>query len=109
MLGRLGSPRRGVSRRRVTGPSDHVIRLDPRNAVAYQDTGSAYYQLGQYERAIWDFNEAIMRDSEYAEAYYNRGISYESIGKQMEAERDYAKAKELGYEGADADVNRGDA
>ena len=55
-------------------------------------------ELGQYERAIEDLNEAIRLDPQYAKAYFNRGVIYERLGKSTEAERNFAKAKELGYE-----------
>ena len=38
---------------------DEAIRLDPQYAIAYSDRGLAYHMLGQYERAIEDFNKAI--------------------------------------------------
>ena len=53
--------------------------------------------LGQFERAIEDFDEALRLNPQYAEAYYHRGAGYGSIGKSIEAERDFAKAKDLGY------------
>ena len=59
---------------------------------------TAYYYLGQYERAIEDYDEAIRIDPEYGKAYYNRGIAYEILGQQPRAERDFERAKELGVE-----------
>ena len=54
--------------------------------------------LGQYERAIQDYDEAIRIDPLDAHAYYNRGFIYERPGKSTESELDIAKAKELGYD-----------
>ncbi len=70
--------------------------------------------LGQYERAIQDYDEAIrlipqmeafwkflrtgFLEASYALAYYLRGLVYEELGKSTEAELDIAKAKELGYD-----------
>ena len=56
-----------------------------------------YRNLGQFERAIQDFGEAIRLNPQQAEAYYTRGAVYGVIGKSIEAERDFAKAKDLGY------------
>ena len=64
-------------------------------AAALVDSGYEYNSLGQYERAIQDFDEAIRLDPQDADAYYNRGVVYGRIGKSIEAERDFAKAKEL--------------
>ena len=58
----------------------------------------AYRLLGQYQRAIQDYDEAIRLDPQNAIAYYNRGFTYNNLGQSKEAERDIAKAKELGYE-----------
>lgn len=53
------------------------------------------YDLGQYERAIENYDEAIRLRSpadvhlEVATAYYNRGLAYEKLGKRVESERDF--------------------
>jgi Flp pilus assembly protein TadD len=54
--------------------------------------------LGQYERAIQDYDVVIRLDPQEAMAYYIRGLVYERLGKTKEAELDFQKAKELGYE-----------
>ena len=83
---------------RNKGKLHFVNRLNPQNADAYYNRGIAYYNLGQDERAIEDWDEAIRLNPEYAKAYYNRGVTYEHLGKQEQADRDFAKAKELGVE-----------
>ena len=75
-----------------------AIRLNPENAKTYNNRGLAYGNLGQYERAIQDFDEAIRLDPQDAIAYNNRGVAYQNLGKQELADRDFAKAKELGVE-----------
>ena len=69
-----------------------------RSTLAYINRGVSYADLGEYERAIEDYDEAIRLDPQSARAYINRGNAYDGLGKSEEAERDYAKAKELGYE-----------
>jgi tetratricopeptide (TPR) repeat protein len=59
--------------------------------------GFSYNNLGQYERAIQDYDDTFRLDPQYAQAYYARGYAYQGLGKSTEAERDIAKAKELGY------------
>jgi tetratricopeptide (TPR) repeat protein len=65
---------------------DTIDPLNPQDA-------SAYNNLGQYERAIQDYDEAIRLNPQVAMLYYNRGGSYEALGKTKEAERDFQKAK----------------
>jgi tetratricopeptide (TPR) repeat protein len=48
--------------------------------------------LGEVQKALKDFNEAIKRDSSYREAYYNRGIAYEKLGNYKKAVNDYNQA-----------------
>jgi tetratricopeptide (TPR) repeat protein len=67
---------------------DAVDPLNPQDAWAYNN-------LGQYERAIQDYDEAIRLNPQVAMLYYNRGGSYEALGKTKEVERDFQKAKEL--------------
>ena len=66
-------------------------------AAALVDSGYEYNSLGQYERAIQDFDEAIRLNPQDANAYYNRGLAYGDLGKRVESERDIRKAKELRY------------
>ena len=66
-------------------------------AIDANNRGDLHYDLGQYERAIQDYDEAIRIDSQYGHAYHARGHAYEAMGKPAEAARDFAKANELGY------------
>jgi tetratricopeptide (TPR) repeat protein len=59
--------------------------------------GDSYAELGLYERAIHEYDEAIRFERNDTNAYYKRGLAYEALGKTIEAERDFAKAEELGY------------
>ena len=56
-----------------------------------------YGPLGQYTKALDDFNKAIAINPKYAKAYYGRGEVFEKLGKADLAEKDKMKAKELGY------------
>ena len=67
-------------------------------AITYSNRGLASYNLGQYERAIQDYDQAIRLDPQNALAYYGRGLVYKELDKSTEAELDIAKAKELGYD-----------
>ena len=56
------------------------------------DSGSAYANKGQYDRAIADFDEAIKLDPEYALSFYNRGCAYAMKGQHDRAIADYDEA-----------------
>lgn len=68
-------------------------KLSPANlAVAYNNRGSAYDDMGQAAKAMADFNQAIKTDPNYAEAYYNRSFAYEKKGMMPQALKDIEKA-----------------
>ena len=86
---------------------DEAIRLDPKNARAFNNRGSAWSGKQEYDKAIQDFDEAIRLDHRYALAFYNRGVAW--IGKQEydKAIRDYDEAIRLNPKYAPAFYNRG--
>jgi tetratricopeptide (TPR) repeat protein len=64
--------------------------------MAYYNRGLTYANLGQNQRAIEDYNEAIRLKPDYTDAYHNRGIAYLSQGKINLGCRDAQKACALG-------------
>ena len=71
-----------VIARNTSGP---VRRLDARFANAYVNRGFVRYVMGDYDRAIADYDEAIRLNGNLAVAYNNRGAAYN-------AKRDYDHA-----------------
>ena len=71
------------------------ISLNPRDDLEYYKRGKIYFNLGNYEQAIWDYNQAIKLNPHVINYYYSRGVCYKKFGKNAEAEKDFAKAKEL--------------
>ena len=63
--------------------------------MAYNNRGAAYYYLGQYQRAIEDYDKAIQLDPDYATAYYNRGGSYSDLAQYQRAIEGFDKAIQL--------------
>ncbi|MDR0707369.1 MAG: tetratricopeptide repeat protein [Treponema sp.] len=47
------------------------------SAKSYVESGLAYHNKGDYDRAIADYTQAIRIDPKYALAYHNRGVAYE--------------------------------
>ncbi len=64
--------------------------------AAYNERGIAYVGLGEYQRAIPDYDEAIRLDPRYALAHANRAKNYTLLGMDPEAAQDVERAVELG-------------
>ncbi len=81
---------------------DQVIRLDPGNAVAYNNRGYARDRLGQTDDAIADYDHAVRLDAGYALAFNNRGYAFYKKGQVDRAIADYDEAIRLdpGYAAA---------
>jgi tetratricopeptide (TPR) repeat protein len=86
-----------------------AIRLDPDNAIAYEERGNAYASKGDYDRAIADFNQAIRINPDYVAAYNNRGNVYNDKGEYDRAIADYTQAIRINPNDAFAYNGRGSA
>jgi tetratricopeptide (TPR) repeat protein len=88
---------------------DDCVKKSPNKVRSHNNRGIAYGELGQYQRAIEDYTEAIRLKPDDAEAYYNRGNAYANLGQQPRAIEDYTEAIRLKPAYADAYSNRGNA
>jgi protein O-mannosyl-transferase len=87
---------------------NRAISLSKDYADYYNKRGIFYHILGQYQRAIEDYNEAIRLKPHKAEPYYyNRGTVYYKLAQYQRAVEDYDKAISLKPDYADAYSNRG--
>ncbi|MCL2204370.1 MAG: tetratricopeptide repeat protein [Defluviitaleaceae bacterium] len=68
------------------------IELNDRYKHSYNDRGVEYYDIGDFERALIDYNKAIELDSKFTWAYNNRGNAYASMNEIERALDDYNKA-----------------
>ena len=85
---------------------DEAIRLEPQNAVAYFNRGTAYLYLGladleseklehaleAFVEVLANYDQAIRLDPEYADAYGSRGAAYVYLEKYELAIQDYTEA-----------------
>jgi lipoprotein NlpI len=86
---------------------DHAVKVTKENDVAYNNRGTIYYEKGEYDMAIADYNKAIEISPRYIEAYYNRAKVYNAKKQYDLAISDYSKAIEINPKLAEAYTNRG--
>jgi tetratricopeptide (TPR) repeat protein len=67
----------------------------------------AYNKMGRYDKAIFDYTEAIKRKPEHADFYYSRGLAYNKMGRYDKAIFDYTEAIKRKPEHADFYYSRG--
>ena len=70
--------------------------MAPGIALAYNNRGSAYYQLGRIEWAMYDYTEAIRLNPRLGGVFVNRATAFALLGKNEEAKRDLLQAEALG-------------
>ena len=79
--------------------------LDP--ATIYFYRGNAYNDKKEYDRAIADYNQALLLNPKSAEAFNNRGNAYNDKGEYDRAIADFNQALLLNPKDAEAFYNRG--
>lgn len=84
-----------------------VIEQNPRDANAYNLRGTAYGQIGDYQKAMDDFNTALKVNPDFPQAYANRALVFVRIEKYNRALADYDRALQINPQYAAAYVGRG--
>ncbi|MDD5023002.1 MAG: AAA family ATPase [Candidatus ainarchaeum sp.] len=79
------------------------------DARTYYQQGNNYYEKGDYEKAIENYNMAILLSPVFSEAYFNRALSYYQLKNFEKSISDYSKAAELDPKNPIIYNNRGDA
>src|SRR5262249_25910087 len=92
----------------VIADASEAIRLAP-NVPSYNLRGSAYFDKGEYDIAISDFNDALRMGAtgDVGIIYHNRGNAYRSKGDYPKAIADYDMSIKLGPKSAFSYQNRG--
>ena len=74
----------------------YVIKRYPDKIyIAYNNRGMAYDKMGQFGKAIEDYNHAITISPAYIYAYYNRAVALGRNGQFEKAIKDFSRSIEL--------------
>ena len=75
--------------------TQQAVALDSANPQEYISLGGLYYQLGQYDNAIREFQTAINLKPDFANAFYNLGHALEQKGDLKAALAQYQTVQTL--------------
>lgn len=86
--------------KRSLADHDKAIKVKTKDSesIAYRSRGDAYRYLGEFDKAVADYNRALSYEQTYASALTGRGLTYERMGKQALARADFEKAVKEGTE-----------
>jgi tetratricopeptide (TPR) repeat protein len=75
--------------------NQQALVLDPNNPQEYINYGGIFYQLGQWDNAINQFQIAVNLKPDFANAHYNLGHALEQKGSLQDALNQYLIVKQL--------------
>ncbi|MBC6433040.1 tetratricopeptide repeat protein [Nostoc sp. HG1] len=84
-----------------------LICRHPDNAIDYNNRGLIYFQGGETQKALSDYNTALKLNPSLASAYNNRANYYAACGELAVALADYDQAIDLKPHHVRAWINRG--
>jgi tetratricopeptide (TPR) repeat protein len=85
---------------------DVAIKDDPK-ILAYYNMGNAYSDLGEYEKAIDSYKQAIKLDPTLSKPHNNLGLAYAALNRIEEAISEFNQAVKLRPDYAEAHYNLG--
>ena len=88
---------------------DGIIKKNTQNGAAYYNRAGLYVTIGDLNRALEDYTEAIRINPKNAEAYYNRGIVQVKMKQYDQAVQDFQKVIVIKPFFPEALCNRGNA
>ena len=71
---------------------EHLIRLNPDDAMAHASLAAFYNATGDLDRVIHHYGRAVQAQPDFAPAHYNLGIALEARGDPEGAVRHYREA-----------------
>ncbi len=78
----------------------HIVQRNPTAWLAHLNLNSRLLELGRYQEALVEGNEAMHLRPTRADIYYNQGFALEKLGRDAEAEAQYRKSLSLDPEQA---------
>ncbi len=84
-----------------------ILRLQPNNAAAHNNLGSAFKGLGKLDEAVASYHKALAIKPDYAKAHINLGYALQGLGKSDEAVASYRKALAIKPDYAEVHNNLG--
>ena len=84
---------------------DNILYKTP--YFAYNNMGLAYFEKGNYPKAIASFNQALLSEPSYGPGYINLGRAYEAIDRWEKAIEAYKRALYYEPNYANAHLNLG--
>lgn len=88
-------------------PQAYAPAAQPNHGAFFFSRGVAFDRAGEVDKAIKEYDLAILLDPKHALAFYNRGLDYASKGRFDRAIEDYDKAIRLNPNNPDNFVSRG--
>ncbi len=79
----------------ITGYTEEIHR-NPNDSEAYNNRGYAYSEIGDFDRALADFEAVIRLSPDDPTGYMNRGVAKFTLGDTAGAMADYETAINLG-------------
>jgi tetratricopeptide (TPR) repeat protein len=79
----------------ITGLFRKAIREDANFLEAYYNLGIVYFNNGDYNKALQQFNKVIDILPNFAKAYYGRGLIYEKQRNYPDAQKDFQMVTKL--------------
>ena len=65
------------------------VQKNPNDPRPYNVRGRFWYDMGQYQRSIDDYSEAIRLQPDAGDTYLDRGVDEENLNRVDEALKDY--------------------
>jgi tetratricopeptide (TPR) repeat protein len=75
-----------------------AIEIDPQDAQAWSNKGTALDDLGKLDEAIKAYDRAFEINPQYVDAWSNKGTTLKALSRNTEDDAAFAKAKELEFE-----------